>query len=76
MRVYAIGGEDAPSKGTPDPEILAWVEARNCLLVTNNRSTMPMHLAARLAQGGHVPGIIQLPKQMAIGVIVSSLLLI
>lgn len=77
LRVYAIGDGIAPPKGTPDPDILSWIEARGCMLVTNNRSSIPVHLLAHLEQGRHVPGIVQLPKRMwNIGAILDDLLLL
>jgi hypothetical protein len=76
MRVYAIGDGIAPPRGTPDPDILCWIEARGCILVTNNRATMPVHLQAHLAQDRHVPGVVQLPRRMNVGVVLDDLLLI
>jgi len=76
MRVYAISDGVALPKGTPDPDILRWIEARGCMLVTNNRATMPVHLQAHLAQDRHVPGIVQLPRRMNVGAILDDLLLI
>jgi hypothetical protein len=76
MRICAIGDGIAPPKGTPDPDILHWIESHDCMLVTNNRATMPVHLRAHLAQGRHVPGIVQLPRRMDVGVILTDLLLI
>lgn len=75
-RIYAIGDGSAPEKGTLDPQILSWIEAHDCLLVTNNRATMPTHLRDHIAQGNHIPGIIQLPKRMNIRLILEDLLLI
>ena len=57
----------APRKGTLDPEILCWCEQNNFVLITNNRSTMPVHLADHLAQGRHVPGILVLNANLSIG---------
>lgn len=74
--VHVIGDETAPVKGTPDPDILGWIEANDCMLVTNNRATIPLHLQAHLARGRHVPGIVQLPRRMNIGAILDDLLLI
>ena len=76
MHVYAIGDGIAPPKGTPDPDILSWIEAQGCLLITNNRATIPVHLHAHLAQGRHVPGIVHLPRRMNIHAIADDLLLI
>lgn len=76
IEIYAIGDGTAPPKGTLDPDILSWLELRDCLLVTNNRATIPVHLQDHLALGRHVPGIIQLPRRMDIGHILNDLLLI
>ena len=76
MRVYAIGDGIAPPRGTPDPDILCWIEAHGCMLVTNNRATMPVHLQAHMAQERHAPGIVQLPRRMNVGMILDDLLLI
>jgi hypothetical protein len=46
----AIGQSGMPAKGTPDPEILIWIEQNHYLLVTNNRTSMPAHLKNHLVQ--------------------------
>ncbi len=76
MRIYAIGEPPAPAKGTPDGDVLLWAEAHTCMLVTNNRATMPVHLARHISQGRHVPGIIQLPRRLGISAVLDDLLLI
>ena len=55
--VWKIGDPGLPPRGTLDPEILRWCEEQDFLLVTNNRKSMPEHLAAHLDAGRHVPGI-------------------
>lgn len=57
-----IGKGGVLPKGTLDPDVLIWCEANEAILVTNNRSTMPRHLADHLAAGRHVPGIFQVPE--------------
>ena len=73
--VFVVGDPGAPPKGTPDPEILRWCEEYNFVLVTNNRASMPVHLAAHLAEGRHIPGIIILNARMSIGATIEQLLL-
>jgi len=34
--VWCIGDPGAPPRGTPDPDILLWCEAKGFSLVTNN----------------------------------------
>lgn len=75
-RVFIVGDENSLPQGTPDPDILLWIEANHCLLVTNNRATMPRHLADHIAAGRHVPGIVQLPYPFEIGAILEDLMLI
>jgi hypothetical protein len=58
LRVYVVGRDPAPPRGTPDPDLLRWIEMTGCLLVTRNRTSMPEHLRDHLALGGHVPGIL------------------
>lgn len=74
--VYAVGDPGVPPKGTLDPEILWWCEENGFLLVTNNRRSMPTHLSDHLAQSRHIPGIITLHYEMAIGDTIDELLLI
>jgi len=76
LRVYITGDNDTPPKGTRDSDLLVWIEIHDCLLVTNNRSTMPVHLSEHLANGLHIPGIVQLPRRMNVGAILDDLLLI
>lgn len=56
--VWQIGMPGVSPAGTLDPEILIWCEANNFVLVTNNRKSMPVHLADHLAAGRHIPGIL------------------
>jgi hypothetical protein len=76
LRLYAVGDGSAPPTGTLDPGLLVWLEEHNCLLVTNNRSSMPPHLRAHLAVGRHIPGIIQLPRRPQFGQVLVDLELI
>lgn len=74
LQVWVIGDPHAPAKGTPDPAILCWCEDNGFVLVTNNRKTMPGHLADHLAVGRHVPGIFILNDGM--GQMIDELILI
>jgi hypothetical protein len=75
LTVWRIGQPTVPPKGTLDPEILCWCEEYDYLLVTNNRGSMPQHLADHLAAGRHVPGVLSLRPKAAIGRILEHLLL-
>lgn len=74
--MWVVGNPGAPPRGTLDPEILCWCEAHNFLLVTNNRTSMPVHLSDHIAKGRHIPGIVILNDKLSIGQTVDELILI
>jgi hypothetical protein len=74
--VLSIGQPGAPNKGTPDPQILNWMQENDYLLVTNNRTSMPGHLVDHIAVGRHIPGILITPFPLDIGALVEELILI
>ncbi|MCX6028294.1 MAG: DUF5615 family PIN-like protein [Chloroflexi bacterium] len=74
--ILAVGQMGAPARGTLDPQILCWIEEHNCLLVTNNRTSMPGHLRDHLADGRHIPGILITPYPLNIGTLIEVLLLV
>lgn len=76
LTVWAIGDPGAPPLGTPDRQILAWCETHDFLLITNNRKSMPQHLAEHLTHGRHVPGILVIDLEASIGQMLAELALI
>lgn len=74
--IRAIGEPGIPPKQTPDPEILIWCEEHEFILVTNNRKSMPGHLADHMAEGRHIPGIFILDPNCSIGQNINELILI
>ncbi|MEC4985642.1 MAG: DUF5615 family PIN-like protein [Oscillatoria sp. PMC 1068.18] len=74
--VWRVGNPGAPPIETLDPEILCWCEDNNFILLTNNRKSMPVHLADHLATGRHVPGIFILSDKMSIGETIEELILV
>lgn len=65
--VLRVGDPDTPSLGTPDPELLRYLERSQRLLVTNNRTSMPQHLEAHWASGGQLWGLFWLRQKVTIG---------
>ena len=61
---------------SPDPDILVWCETRDFFLLTNNRHSMPQHLADHVARGHHVPGIFVVRPSMALDALATQLGLI
>jgi Domain of unknown function (DUF5615) len=76
LTIWHIGDPGAPPLGTLDPALLEWCEAHDFLLVTNNRRSMPGHLADHLAAGRHVPGILLLDLNMTAAELANELALI
>ncbi len=74
--MWVVGEPGVPARGTLDPEILLWCEEHNFLLVTNNRTSMPVHLADHIAEGRHVPGIFILNPKLSMGQNIDELILI
>lgn len=74
--VCRVGDPGAPPFQSPDPLILEWCEANNFILVTNNRVSMPGHLADHLAAGRHVPGILVILGGPQAGPIMDELVVI
>jgi Domain of unknown function (DUF5615) len=56
--VLRVGEPEAPFIGTLDSEILVYLELSQRLLVTDNRSSMPGHLADHWSNGGHIWGLL------------------
>jgi hypothetical protein len=74
--VLAIGDAGAPAAGSPDPDLLLWIEEHGYILITEDRSTMPTHLAGHLAAGHHIPGVFWIRPDIGIGRIIEELYLI
>jgi hypothetical protein len=73
LDIWAVGSPGAPPLGAEDSAILVWCEEHDFILVTNNRKSMPVHLAAHLESGRHVPGILTLDLTESTGTIVLEL---
>lgn len=74
--IRVIGEPVTPSKGTLDPEILCWCEENNFILVTNNRTSMPVHLVDHTSKNRHIPGIFILNPNWSIGENIEELVLV
>ena len=76
LMVWRVGDAGAPSLQSPDTALLEWCEVQECILLTNNRHSMPAHLAEHVRQSRHVPGIFVLEATMNILELAEALLLI
>jgi len=55
--VLRVGDPGAPPLGTPDPDLLRYLELSQRAFVTSNRTSVPPYLQAHWASGGHVWGV-------------------
>ncbi|RKU20107.1 hypothetical protein C6501_00520 [Candidatus Poribacteria bacterium] len=76
VEVRVIGSEGVPPISTKDEEILKFLEREGYILVSSNRSTMPIHLQAHLKKGRHIPGILLLRPRVSYQQIIDTLELI
>ncbi len=75
--ILRVGDEGAPLLGTLDPDILRFCEAEQRAIVTDNRHTMPGHMADHLRAGGHICGVFKTRRQKApLGRVIATLILI
>ncbi len=74
INVMKIGDESAPPKGTPDKDILLWIERHGFSLVTRNRKSMPYHLDQHLKSEHHVQGIFVLRPRASLGEVIDDLI--
>jgi len=74
--IKIVGESDTPRKSTLDPKILCWCEENNFVLVTNNRTSMPVHLSDHIAINRHIPGIFILNPNLSIGENIEELIII
>lgn len=58
LAAWRIGDPGAPAIHSADPLILDWCGENGFILLTNNRRSMPQHLAEHVANGRHIPGIL------------------
>jgi hypothetical protein len=74
--IQRVGDPDAPPRATPDPDILRYAEQTQRLLVTNNRASMDVHLAAHYAAGGRHWRVFRLRDRASLGTIIEALYLL
>lgn len=74
--VLRVGGSSAPVLSTLDPNLLLFCEHEQRALVTENRSTMPVHKQTHLAARRHHWSIFKLRGGYGMGVYLAELQLI
>jgi hypothetical protein len=74
--VVRVGDPDAPPLGTRDPDVLRYLETSQRLLVTSNRTSMPDHIGAHWAVGGHLWELLWIRPGTPVGRLAQDLLLV
>ena len=57
----------------PDPEVLAWAAARDLVLLTHDRKTIPPFVKSRVSTGLPVPGVFLVSDTMPVGKAIEEL---
>lgn len=65
-----------PSFGSLDPEILTFCELQQRMLVSLDRASMPVHIAAHHSAGGHTSGVLLITRHCSLRQVLDDLLLI
>jgi hypothetical protein len=73
LAVLRVGDPGAPAFGTLDPDILHWLEINQRVLVTDNRKSMPGHIADHIAAGGRHWGIFMVRKDAPLRTLADTL---
>jgi hypothetical protein len=74
--VHRVGDPGAPSRGTTDPDLLRYLETAGGMLVTSNRKSMPTHIEAHWAAGGHLWGVLWVRPGTPVGRLAQELYLV
>src|SRR5438034_618543 len=67
MDILVVGEPGAPPKGTTDPALLIFAEVNGRALISNDRGSLPDHLAAHFQAGRHTFGVILLRGGFSVG---------
>jgi uncharacterized protein DUF5615 len=74
--LYAITVSEMELSASPDPTLLAWAADNDRVLVTHDVHKMPGYIAARIAGGESIMGVLIVPQLMPIGRAIDDLELI
>lgn len=76
LEVMRVGDAGTLAAGTDDPDILEWAGENGFIVVTEDRSTMPDHVAAHMLNQKTFAGLFWIRPDVSIGQIVEELHLI
>jgi len=76
LDVTRVGDPADLPVGIGDPDLLRWAERADRILLSLDKRTLPVHLAAHLQAGGHSPGVLILRRGSTTAQVLFALLLI
>lgn len=65
--------QDLPIAGADDPSVLEWAAQNGRVLLTHDRTTMPVHALSRLDSGKLMPGVFLLSDRLPVGQAISEI---
>lgn len=77
LAVDILTASEAGTLRWPDGDVLAWAAVHNRILLSHDQRTVPDHFArflSQLASGEHSPGVMLLPRTLAIGRSIAAIL--
>ena len=66
--------QDVGLSGVPDPDVLAWAAEAGRVLLTRDITTVTAYAYERLAAGLPMPGVVEIPRRLALAVIIEEVL--
>lgn len=78
LNIDAVRVGDFPDLplGSDDADILAWADREQRILITEDKSSMPGHLAQHVRAAGHSPGVFMVGLGCSLSALVSQLELV
>ena len=65
LDVAHVGDAEMPKRGAADSELLFFCEAHKRILITVDRKSLPVHIAAHFAGGQHTYGVLLIAPNKA-----------
>ncbi len=75
LEAVRVGDTSSPTLGTPDPQLLLWIEHNRRILVSEDQRTLPSYLERHLRAGHHCPGLFMIRKGSTVREVLEFLVL-
>src|SRR5438552_751 len=71
-----LSAHEANLEGVPDPEVLAFADQHNRILVTSDLRTMPQHFGGFFVAHGYCPAIFLVKQRAPLADVIEELLMV